>query len=161
MAPGIEPEVPKQPETPCEVPEASAGSTETAASGTDADRTKATSDAAEAEGISAARAATRITHRIARTVDDVDSTPPEAGYRVHLIDVGTGLAILIQGHDFNLLFDGGSGDDSRGISATENSSRLLAYLWEAIGPSGPKGCQPGNVSLDPDPIPSAPSRPSC
>lgn len=86
---------------------------------------------------SAARAAANITHRTARTVEDVDSAPPAAGsYRVHLIDVGTGLAILVQGHDFNLLVDGGSGDDSRGISATENSSRLLAYLWDAIGPSG-------------------------
>lgn len=102
----------------------------------------------------ASPATPRIAHRIARTVDDVHATPPEVGsYRVHLIDVGTGLAVLIQGHDFNLLYDGGSADDSRGISATANNSRLLAYLWEAVGPSGPKGCQPGRLSQDPGPDP--------
>lgn len=56
--------------------------------------------------------------------------------------------MLIQGSDFNLLFDGGSSDDSRGISASENNSRLLAYLWTALGPSRPRGCQPGEMADD-------------
>lgn len=67
-------------------------------------------------------------------------------YRVHLIDVGTGLSILIQGADFTMLYDGGSGDDRAGITtvhgATKNGNRLLAYLFAALGPSGPKECTP-------------------
>src|SRR5688572_28967106 len=55
--------------------------------------------------------AAKITARVASKPADVPSGPPAAGhFRVHTIDVGSGLAILVQGHDFNLLFDGGSGD---------------------------------------------------
>jgi hypothetical protein len=105
-------------------------------------------DGAEAAAEASPDGAANITQRIVRGTGDLGTTPPESGtYRIHLIDVGTGLA------DFNLLFDGGSADDKRGISATQNNSRLIAYLWEAIGPSGPKGCQPGNVSSDPGPDP--------
>jgi competence protein ComEC len=68
--------------------------------------------------------------------------PPQGSYRVHLIDVGTGLAVLVQGHDFTLLFDGGSSDDYTGISSGASSNRLLAYLWAAVGPSGPSECAP-------------------
>jgi hypothetical protein len=153
-APGAEPEVPQHPETPSEVDETPSATAEAASPGADGDEAESSAEAVGAARLSTARATANITHRIARTVDDVGATPPQAGsYRIHLIDVGTGLAVLVQGHDFNLLFDGGSGDDSRGISATENNSRLLAYLWEAVGPSGPKGCQPGKVSLDPGPDP--------
>jgi hypothetical protein len=68
---------------------------------------------------------------------DVSRTPPPPGtYRVHLIDVGTGLAILVQGHDFNLLYDGGTND------AAEKPLRVISYLAEAIGPSGDEACVP-------------------
>jgi competence protein ComEC len=68
---------------------------------------------------------------------DVSREPPPAGtYRVHLIDVGTGLAILVQGHDFNLLYDGGTND------AGEKPLRVVSYLSEAIGPSGDSLCVP-------------------
>lgn len=63
-------------------------------------------------------------------------------YRIHLVDVGTGLAVLVQGADFNLLFDGGSGDDMRGMSKGMNNNRLMAYLWAALGESGPQECIP-------------------
>lgn len=64
-------------------------------------------------------------------------------YRVHTIDVGTGLAVLVQGADFNVLYDGGSSDDSSGITASgANNSRLLAYLFAALGPSGDAACTP-------------------
>jgi competence protein ComEC len=56
--------------------------------------------------------------------------------------VGTGLAILVQGHDFNFLYDGGSKDDKRAITARGNKNRLLAYLAAALGPSGPPACVP-------------------
>jgi competence protein ComEC len=66
---------------------------------------------------------------------DVPGTPPAAGeWRVHLIDVGTGLAILIQGHDFNLLYDAGTND------AGEKPLRVLAYLAATVGPSGDSVC---------------------
>jgi competence protein ComEC len=85
----------------------------------------------------------RITARVASKVSDLSTTPPDRGhFRVHMIDVGSGLAILVQGHDFNMLFDGGSGDDARGITQTGNKSRLLAYLYAAIGPSGDPACEP-------------------
>jgi beta-lactamase superfamily II metal-dependent hydrolase len=75
--------------------------------------------------------------------------PPEGAYRVHLIDVGTGLSILVQGHTFNLLYDGGSNDDFAGITGGHNSDRLIAYLFAALGPSGPPECVP-----DGDPPPA-------
>lgn len=79
----------------------------------------------------------------AATVEKVPSGRPAPGtFRVHLIDVGTGLAILVQGADFNLLFDGGSTDDSAGLTATGNKSRLLAYLYAAIGPAADPACRP-------------------
>ncbi len=57
-------------------------------------------------------------------------------YRLHLIDVGTGLAILIQGHDFAMLYDAGSNDKD------EKPIRVTAYLEAALGPSGDDLCGP-------------------
>jgi competence protein ComEC len=73
----------------------------------------------------------------------IPHTPPAAGaYRIHLIDVGTGLSVLIQGNDFNFLYDGGSNDDEAGISNGKDENRLVAYLFAALGPSGPAECVP-------------------
>ncbi len=61
------------------------------------------------------------------TVDGPPPTPStESGstFTVHAIDVGTGLAILVEGADFTLLYDGGSNDDL----ARGDANRLLAYL---------------------------------
>lgn len=73
------------------------------------------------------------------TEADVPTAPPPAGtYRVHLIDVGTGLSILVQGHDFALLYDAGSNDKD------EKPLRVVAYLAAALGPSGDDLCvEPG------------------
>ena len=66
---------------------------------------------------------------------DVPATPPAAGtFRLHLIDVGTGLAVLVQGHDFALLYDAGTGDP------VERPLRILAYLARVLGPSGDDLC---------------------
>jgi competence protein ComEC len=66
---------------------------------------------------------------------DVPSEPPPPGtYRIHLIDVGTGLSILVQGSDFNLLYDAGTND------RTEKPARVIAYLARAIGASGDELC---------------------
>jgi len=43
---------------------------------------------------------------------------------MHAIDVGTGLALFVEGADFTLLYDGGSNDDT----ARGNQNRILAYL---------------------------------
>ena len=70
---------------------------------------------------------------------DVPRSPPEPGtYRIHLIDVGTGLSILVQGADFALLYDAGTNDRD------EKPRRILAYLALALGPSGDDLCgEPG------------------
>jgi competence protein ComEC len=66
---------------------------------------------------------------------DVPATPPAPGtYRIHLIDVGTGLSILVQGNDFNMLYDAGSNDRD------EKPMRVLAYLARAVGASGDELC---------------------
>lgn len=48
-------------------------------------------------------------------------------FTLDAIDVGTGLAILVQGPDFALLYDGGSNDDL----ARGDNNRLLAFLRAA------------------------------
>lgn len=46
------------------------------------------------------------------------------GFTLHVIDVGTGLALFLEGRDFTLVYDGGSNDDlARGAD-----NRMLAYL---------------------------------
>lgn len=45
-------------------------------------------------------------------------------YKIHAVDVGTGLAVFIEGPGFTMLYDGGSNDDQ----ATGSDNRLLAYL---------------------------------
>jgi len=44
--------------------------------------------------------------------------------KVHVIDVGTGLAVFIDGPGFTMLYDGGSQDDL----ATKSDNRILAYI---------------------------------
>lgn len=92
-------------------------------------------------------AGTTMSWKRVSTVKAVPKTALAAGrYRIHLIDLGTGLSILIQGPDFTMLYDGGSGDDRAGITqvggVTKNGNRLLAYLFAALGPSGPAECTP-------------------
>lgn len=45
-------------------------------------------------------------------------------FSIHATDVGTGLAVFVEGPDFTLLYDAGSNDDSR----TGVNNRVLAYL---------------------------------
>jgi competence protein ComEC len=83
--------------------------------------------------------APRITWKKIAAPDDVPREPPALGtYRIHMIDVGTGLAILLQGHDFNLLYDAGTNDPG------EKPLRVVGYLARALGPSGDDTCvEPG------------------
>jgi competence protein ComEC len=78
-----------------------------------------------------------ITWTHASTAAEIPHTPPAPGtYRLHLIDVGTGLAILVQGADFAMMYDAGTNDRE------EKPSRVAAYLAAALGPSGDDLCGP-------------------
>jgi competence protein ComEC len=48
----------------------------------------------------------------------------EAVYRIHAVDVGTGLAVFVEGPDFALVYDAGSNDDR----AEGAGNRFTAYL---------------------------------
>lgn len=61
------------------------------------------------------------------------SPEPEARFSLTMMDVGTGLALLLRGEDFTLLYDAGSNDDRKGGP----DNRALAYLRLLVGPSGP------------------------
>ena len=77
----------------------------------------------------------RITwQRVLGPADVTDAAPAPDTWRVHLIDVGTGLSILVAGPDFSLLFDGGTSDPD------ETPLRVVAYLEAALGPSGDGAC---------------------
>lgn len=81
--------------------------------------------------------APHITWTRVTTPDQVPHEPPAPGtYRLHLIDVGTGLAVLVQGADFTLLYDAGSNDRE------EKPLRVTSYLAAAIGASGDELCVP-------------------
>ncbi len=85
--------------------------------------------------------APHVTWKRVATGADLPTEPPAPGtYRLHLIDVGTGLAILIQGTDFALLYDAGSNDRE------EKPSRVVAYLAAALGRSGDDLCGPPGES---------------
>ena len=47
----------------------------------------------------------------AATAQPPPGPPPAGSFVVHAIDVGTGLAIFVEGNDFTLLYDAGSNDD--------------------------------------------------
>jgi beta-lactamase superfamily II metal-dependent hydrolase len=63
--------------------------------------------------------------------DAIESAPLHADvadYVVHVVDVGTGLAVVVRGRDFTLIYDGGSNDDI----ATGADNRLTAYLAHVL-----------------------------
>jgi competence protein ComEC len=73
------------------------------------------------------------------TAADLPSRPGSGEYQVHLIDVGTGLAILVRGSDFAMLYDAGTNDRE------EKPLRVAAYLAATLGPSGDDLCMsPGS-----------------
>ena len=62
--------------------------------------------------------------------------PPAAGaFLIHAIDVGTGLAVFVEGSDFTLLYDAGSNDDT----ARGDDNRVVAYL---------RAVRPGLTAID-------------
>ena len=67
------------------------------------------------------------------------STSTSAVYTIDVIDVGTGLGVLVRAPDFTLVYDGGSNDD-KGIGdcdstpVTNPCNRMLAYI-KAVAPA--------------------------
>ncbi|MBA3499796.1 MAG: MBL fold metallo-hydrolase, partial [Deltaproteobacteria bacterium] len=68
------------------------------------------------------------------TAADLPPAPAPGTYQIHMIDVGTGLAILVRGADFTMLYDAGTNDRE------EKPMRVAAYLAAALGPSGDDLC---------------------
>ena len=87
-----------------------------------------------APGDDAPAPGTAVTWARVRTAADVPAAPVPGAFRLHLIDVGTGLALLVQGHDFTLLYDAGTNDRD------ERPLRVVAYLAAALGASGDDTC---------------------
>ena len=81
----------------------------------------------------------QIAWKRVQTVADVPPAPAPGTYQVHMIDVGTGLAILVRGSDFAMLYDAGTND--RG----EKPLRVVAYLAATLGPSGDDLCVDGGA----------------
>ncbi len=72
-------------------------------------------------------------HKV-ETAKDLPGPPAPGSFQIHMIDVGTGLAILIRGADFTMLFDAGTNDRE------EKPMRVAAYLAAVLGPSGDDLC---------------------
>src|SRR5882724_2517486 len=71
----------------------------------------------------------KITWKRVETAADMPPAPAPGTYQIHLIDVGTGLSILVRGADFALLYDAGSNDKD------EKPLRVASYLAATLGPS--------------------------
>lgn len=99
-------------------------------------------------GGTTAPGAPKVTWKRVETAADVPPAPAPGTYQIHLIDVGTGLSILVRGADFALLYDAGSNDRE------EKPLRVAAYLAATLGASGDdlcveKGPPPtGRVKID-------------
>src|SRR5204863_106298 len=71
-----------------------------------------------------------VPKRWTRVVATAASPPPNTPtFTLDVVDVGTGLGILLRGPDFTLVYDGGSNDDlARGAN-----NRMLAFI-KAVAP---------------------------
>ena len=73
-----------------------------------------------------------VPKRWTRVVTVTPTSTPAGGdtFLIDVVDVGTGLGILVRGPDFSLVYDGGSNDDL----ARGPGNRMLAYL-KAVAPT--------------------------
>jgi len=78
--------------------------------------------------------APHIAWKRVETAADMPPAPQPGSYQIHMIDVGTGLAILVRGADFALLYDAGTNDKE------EKPLRVVSYLAAALGASGDDLC---------------------
>jgi competence protein ComEC len=58
---------------------------------------------------------------------DEGSASERPAFVVHIVDVGTGLGVFVEGPDFSLVYDAGSNDDT----ATGEANRFVAYVRAA------------------------------
>ncbi|MDZ4675369.1 MAG: MBL fold metallo-hydrolase [Gemmatimonadota bacterium] len=66
-----------------------------------------------------------VSKRWTRVVSEVaPAAVPGPEYTIDVVDVGTGLAVLVRGRDFTLVFDAGSNDDQ----ALGPDNRMLAFM---------------------------------
>jgi competence protein ComEC len=65
-----------------------------------------------------------------KTLNNESATADNKPFKVHVIDVGTGLSVFIEGSDFAMLYDGGSQDDL----AKGEDNRVVTYI-KAIAPT--------------------------
>ncbi len=65
-----------------------------------------------------------VSKRWTRVVSDVATAGTGTEFTIDVVDVGTGLAVLVRGADFTLVFDAGSNDDQ----ALGADNRMLAFL---------------------------------
>jgi competence protein ComEC len=77
-----------------------------------------------------------ISFKKVETEADLPPPPGPGEYQIHMIDVGTGLSILVRGANFSLLYDAGTNDRD------EKPMRVAAYLAATLGPSGDSLCVP-------------------
>jgi beta-lactamase superfamily II metal-dependent hydrolase len=71
-----------------------------------------------------------VPKRWTRVIANSTAAPTTAVYTMDVIDVGTGLGVLVRGPDFTLVYDGGSNDDL----ARGPANRMLAFI-KAVAPS--------------------------
>jgi beta-lactamase superfamily II metal-dependent hydrolase len=65
-----------------------------------------------------------------QTVTVTPPPPSTESFTIDVVDVGTGLGILIRGQDFTMVYDGGSNDDL----ARGSGNRMLAFI-KAVAPT--------------------------
>jgi len=78
--------------------------------------------------------APKLSWKKIETAADLPPAPAPGTFQIHMIDVGTGLAILVRGADFAMLYDAGTNDRD------EKPMRVAAYLAATLGPSGDDLC---------------------
>lgn len=61
---------------------------------------------------------------VSKAWTEIISTDHSIEFTIDIVDVSTGLAIIVRGEDFTLIYDGGSNDDK----TTGDNNRLLRYL---------------------------------
>jgi competence protein ComEC len=65
-----------------------------------------------------------------KSIEDELPASSASSFKVHVIDIGTGLSVFIEGGDFAMLYDGGSQDDL----AKGDENRIVSYI-KAVSPS--------------------------
>jgi beta-lactamase superfamily II metal-dependent hydrolase len=71
-----------------------------------------------------------VSKRWTRVIPEVAPAPTTTTFTIDVVDVGTGLAVLVRGPDFTLVYDAGSNDDT----ARGSANRMLTFI-KAVAPT--------------------------